>query len=55
MGTIVWRRRANRPQQYIKILMETAIEAIRLKILKVKKPTVKGTEAKLRILVKEDI
>ena len=47
--------RANRPQQYIKILKETTIEAIRLRISKATKPIIKGVEAKLKILVEEDI
>ena len=51
---MVWRR-ANRPQQYIRILKEVTIEAIRLKTLKTKKLIVKEAEAKLRILVEEDI
>ena len=51
---MVWRK-ANRPQQYIKILKETTIKAIKLRILKAKKPIVKGVEAKLKISVEEDI
>ena len=51
---MVWRK-ANRPQQYIKILKEATIEAIKLRILRVKKPTVKGIKAKLKILTEEDI
>ena len=47
--------RANRPQQYIRILKETTIEAIKLKTLKAKELIVKGVKAKLKILVKEDI
>ena len=31
------------------------MEAIRLRTLRAKKPTVKGVEAKLKILIKEDI
>ena len=31
------------------------MEVIRLRILKAKKPTVKGVKAKLKILVEEDI
>ena len=52
---MVQRCRANRPQQYIKTPKEVTIEAIRLRILKAKKLIVKGVEAKLRILVEEDI
>ena len=51
---MVWRR-ANRPQQYIKILKEVTIEAIRSKTLRAKKLTVKEVEAKPKILVEEDI
>ena len=51
---MVWRR-ANRLQQYIKILKEVTIEAIRLRTLRVKKPTVKGVKAKLKISAEEDI
>ena len=52
---MVQRRRANGPQQYIRTLKETTIEAIKLRISKVKKPTVKGTETKPKILTEEDI
>ena len=51
---MVWRR-ANRPQWYIKTLKEVTMEAIKLRTLRAKKPTVKEVKAKLRILVKEDI
>ena len=51
---MVWYK-ANKPQRYIKILKEITIEAIRLRILKVKKPIVKKVEAKPKILIKEDI
>ena len=51
---MVWRK-ANGPQQYIKILKEATIEAIRLKTLRAKEPTVKGVKAKLKFLAKEDI
>ena len=44
---MVWCR-ANRPQQYIKILKEVTIEAIRLKILRAKELIVKGVKAKLK-------
>ena len=53
--TIVQRYRANRPQQYKRILKEITMEAIRLRILKVKELIVKGVKAKPKILVKEDI
>ena len=48
-------RKANRSQQNIKILKETAIKAKRLKILRTTKPAIQRVEAKLRILVEEDI
>ena len=48
-------RKANRPQQYIRTLKEATIKAMKLRILKAKKPTVKGVKAELKILVKEDI
>ena len=48
-------RRANRPQQYIKILKEATIKAIKLRTLKAKELIVKGVKAKPKILVKEDI
>ena len=51
---MVWHK-ANRPQQYIKILKEATIKAIRLRILKAKELIVKEAEAKLKILVKKDI
>ena len=51
---MVWRK-ANRPQQYIKILKEVTIKAIRLRTLRAKKLTVKGIKAKLKILTEEDI
>ena len=51
---MVWCR-ANRPQQYIKTLKEATIEAIRLRVSKTKKPTVKKIKAKLKILTEEDI
>ena len=52
---MVQRYRANGPQQYIKILKEATIKAIKSRILKAKKLIVKEAEAKLKILVKEDI
>ena len=55
MKTIVWRYRVNGPQQYIKTLKEVTIKAIKLRILRAKKPTVKKTEAKPKILAEEDI
>ena len=51
---MVWRK-ANRPQQYIRILKEVTIEAIRSKTLRAKEPIVKGVKAKLKISAKEDI
>ena len=51
---MVWYR-ANRPQQYIKILKETTIEAIRSRALRAKELIVKGVQAKLKILIEEDI
>ena len=51
---MVWRR-ANGPQQYIKILKEATIKATRLRILRAKKPIVKGVKAKPKILIEEDI
>ena len=51
---MVWYR-ANRPQQYIKILKKATIEAIRLRTLRAKELIVKKVEAKLRILVKKNI
>ena len=51
---MVWRR-ANRPQQYIKTLKEAIMEAIKSRILRVKKLIVKGVEVKLKILTEENI
>ena len=51
---MVWCK-ANRPQQYIKTLKEATMEAMKSRILRVKEPTVKGVEAKLKILAEEDI
>ena len=51
---MVWRR-ANGPQQYIKILKEATIEAIRLRTLKAKELIIKGVQAKLKILAEEDV
>ena len=39
----------------MRILKKVTIEAIKLRILKVKELIVKGAEAKLKILVKENI
>ena len=39
----------------MRILKEATIEAIRLRILKAKEPTVKGAEAKLKILTEKNI
>ena len=49
------RRKANGPQQYIKILKEATIEAIRLKTLRVKELIVERVKAKPKILAEEDI
>ena len=51
---MVWCR-ANRPQQYIRTPKEATMEVIKLEILRAKEPIVKRTEAKPRILAKEDI
>ena len=51
---MVWRE-ANGPQRYIKTLKEATIEAIKLRILRAKEPTVKKAEAKSKILAEEDI
>ena len=51
---MVWRR-ANGPQQYIRILKEATIEAIRSRTLRVKEPIVKEVKAKPKILIEEDI
>ena len=47
--------KANRPQRNKRILKEIIIEAKKLRILKAKKPTVKGVKAKPKISVEEDI
>ena len=49
------RRKANRPQQYIKIPKEATIQAIKLRTLGVTEPIIKKAEAKLRILAEKDI
>ena len=51
---MVWCK-ANRPQRYIRILKEVTIEATKLRILKAKELIVKGAEAELKILIKEDV
>ena len=51
---MVWHR-VNGPQRYIKTLKKATMEAIKLRILRVKKPTVKGVEAELKILAEEDV
>ena len=51
---MVWRR-ANRFQQYIKMPKKVTMEVMRLRTLKVKKPIIKGVQAKLKILIEEDI
>ena len=47
--------RANRPQQYIEILKEVTMEAMKLRTLGATKPIIKRVKAKPRILVKKDI
>ena len=47
--------RANRPQQYIRILKEATIKATKSRTLRAKKLTIKGVQAKLKILTEEDI
>ena len=51
---MVWYR-ANGPQWYKKTLKEVTIEAMKLRILRAKKPTVKGVKAKPKISAEEDI
>ena len=51
---MVWYK-ANGPQQYIKILKEVTIEALRLRILGILKLIIKKAEAKLKFLAEEDI
>ena len=51
---MVWHK-ANRPQQYIKILKEVTIKATKLRILRAQELIVKGAEAKPKILIEEDI
>ena len=51
---MVWRK-ANGPQQYIKILKEATIKAIKLRISRAKELVVKEVKAKLRILIEKDI
>ena len=51
---MVWRK-ANRLQQYIKILKEVIIKAIKLRTSRAKKLIVKEVKAKPKILVEEDI
>ena len=51
---MVWRK-ANRPQQYIRILKEVIIKAIRSKISRAKEPAVKEVKAKPKISAEEDI
>ena len=47
--------RANGPQQYIRILKEATIKALKLRILEISELTVKGVKAKPKILAEEDI
>ena len=51
---MVWRK-ANRPQQYIRVLKETTIKATKSRALRVKELIIKEIKAKLKILTKEDI
>ena len=51
---MVWHK-ANRPQQYTKILKKATMEAIRLRTLRAKELIVKEVKAKPKILVKEDV
>ena len=51
---MVWRK-ANRPQQYTKTPKEATMEAIRSRTLRAKKLTVKGVQAKSKILTEEDV
>ena len=51
---MVWCK-ANRLQQYIKILKEITVKVKGLGILKAIKLAVQGVEAKLKILTEEDI
>ena len=51
---MVWHR-ANRPQWYTKIPKKVTIEAMKLRILRVKELIVKRVEAKPKILAEEDI
>ena len=51
---MVWRK-ANGPQQYKRIPKKATMEAMKLRISRAKKPTVKGVKAKLKILAEEDI
>ena len=52
---MVWRYRANGPQQYIKILKEAAMEATKSKTLRAKELIVKGVQAKPKISAEKDI
>ena len=52
---MVWRCRANKLQRYIRILKETTIEAIKLRILKAKELVIKEAEVKPKILIEDDI
>ena len=51
---MVWHK-ANRLQQYTKTLKEATMEAIRLRTLRAKEPTVKEVKAKLKISAEKDI
>ena len=47
--------RANRPQQYIRILKEVTMEATKLRILRAEKLIIKEVQAKPKILAEEDV
>ena len=51
---MVWCK-TNRPQWYAKILKKVTIKAIRLRALRAKELIIKEIQAKLKILVEEDI
>ena len=51
---MVWRK-ANGPQQYIRILKEAIMEATKSRILRAKELIIKGVKAKPKILAEEDI
>ena len=51
---MVWHK-ANRLQQYTKILKEATMEAIKLRTLRIKELIVKEVKAKPKILIEENI